>query len=810
MQPHTTIIFGFRFCDFRVTLLKIQQALASKRSLRLALVLLVSTLPLTAGEMNLTNQHNRIQEALARRNYSQAIALLEEVRQTTPALYSANNYEYLHARLAESTGDTATAQRLYQAVFDRSGLLAPFALRHLADMAHQRADFKTEQTLLQRLTGLFPASPATRGARKRLAESYELSGNFAAAANIYQAIAGSDRDLLGNLGLALRKAGEPAEARAVFQRLWAGGRDDQGLLAIENLDEIGPAATTEAEHLARGRLYLANRHSEGAIRHFTAIVNEFPASKAMPEVLYGIGRAHYIAERWDDAITWYKRAHQEFPLHDKGELGFYQSGHALQNAGRTRAAIAQYEAFLQEYPKSEYAGGAHLNAIDTLRLAGDNKEALAWCDRAQRRFPAEITSVTALFQQAKIQLSQNQYQSALSTFTLLRNQNLSRRGPGSTNFNEVAFMRAFCIEQLGLFQQAVEEYLAMPDERNRYYGQRATERLLQLRSNPTALPLLETRLKSYLGDARTAFQSGNLTSAKNAAQQALRLTDNATLRNELFDILTNCYKKLPEYSRAWNYRLLPAGRPLKTEAEGAGRTTVADELCFLGLFDEGAGELNLSRTASDSAEDWNFSTAVYANRGSQSWKAYDYGDRVFGGLPADFRLELMPREVAELLYPAPYRDALTQSARPRRVDPRLLLAISRQESRFKPWVKSPAAARGLFQFIDATADQLAQELKLTHFTRDDLYEPKTAVLFGSQYVASLFKQFPSHPQAVTASYNGGESSVKRWLQRASSREVDRFPIEVGYAETKDYVFIVMSNYRCYQQLYRQDLAPNEF
>jgi soluble lytic murein transglycosylase len=161
--------------------------------------------------------------------------------------------------------------------------------------------------------------------------------------------------------------------------------------------------------------------------------------------------------------------------------------------------------------------------------------------------------------------------------------------------------------------------------------------------------------------------------------------------------------------------------------------------------------------------------------------------------------------MVELLYPAPYIDALLEYAPPRGVDPRFVLSIMRQESRFRPEAKSVAAARGLLQFIPSTADLMAAQLALRDFKQDDLYNPRIAVLFGSQYMGNLFKQFPNMPQAVAASYNGGEDNVARWTARARSNDPDRYVLEIGFAQSKDYIYKVLANYRVYQTLYTEQL-----
>ena len=111
-----------------------------------------------------------------------------------------------------------------------------------------------------------------------------------------------------------------------------------------------------------------------------------------------------------------------------------------------------------------------------------------------------------------------------------------------------------------------------------------------------------------------------------------------------------------------------------------------------------------------------------------------------------------------------------------------------------------AAARGLLQFISSTSDEIAGQLKLEDFDQNDLYRADTAILIGSQYMKNLFDEFKS-PQAAAAAYNGSEDSVRRWLARAQSADVDRFVVEVAKRETKDYVFKVMNSYRAYQTIY---------
>jgi soluble lytic murein transglycosylase len=156
-------------------------------------------------------------------------------------------------------------------------------------------------------------------------------------------------------------------------------------------------------------------------------------------------------------------------------------------------------------------------------------------------------------------------------------------------------------------------------------------------------------------------------------------------------------------------------------------------------------------------------------------------------------------------YPAPYRQAILKTAKARKLDPRFILAIIRQESVFRPTAKSPAGARGLLQLTIDAARKYAPGAGLNSLGENELYRPEISILLGGEYLAELAKMFPNMLEAVAASYNGGEDNVARWVKRARHKDPGVFTAEIGFEETKGYVQKVMANYRAYRQLYTADL-----
>jgi len=95
---------------------------------------------------------------------------------------------------------------------------------------------------------------------------------------------------------------------------------------------------------------------------------------------------------------------------------------------------------------------------------------------------------------------------------------------------------------------------------------------------------------------------------------------------------------------------------------------------------------------------------------------------------------------------------------------------------------------------------MAVKLGIEDFSQSDLFNPEISVKIGAQYMQDLFAEFHD-PQAVAAAYNGSEASVRRWIARAKSNDVDRFVTEVAKSQTKDYVYKVMGYYWAYQKIY---------
>jgi soluble lytic murein transglycosylase len=135
-------------------------------------------------------------------------------------------------------------------------------------------------------------------------------------------------------------------------------------------------------------------------------------------------------------------------------------------------------------------------------------------------------------------------------------------------------------------------------------------------------------------------------------------------------------------------------------------------------------------------------------------------------------------------------------------------AIMNAESGLRPWVDSPAGARGLMQLMPALAGALhARRWPARPWNADDLYLPAYNAALGTSELVALHQRFvgrgvePGLP-LVIAGYNGGAEAVERWLAAdPRHREGDRLMEDIGYTETRQYVRRVLGFLDTWDRLY---------
>ncbi len=134
-----------------------------------------------------------------------------------------------------------------------------------------------------------------------------------------------------------------------------------------------------------------------------------------------------------------------------------------------------------------------------------------------------------------------------------------------------------------------------------------------------------------------------------------------------------------------------------------------------------------------------------------------------------------------------YEPFIAAAARKHGVDPRVLWTIAYLETRFRTDQVSPKGARGLMQFMPATARR---------FKLANPYDAAQSIDAAARYVSELTKRFDRRLDLVLAAYNSGETAVDcflngRTVKTRSGRIINPRRIRTSgvppYRETQRYV-----------------------
>ena len=177
---------------------------------------------------------------------------------------------------------------------------------------------------------------------------------------------------------------------------------------------------------------------------------------------------------------------------------------------------------------------------------------------------------------------------------------------------------------------------------------------------------------------------------------------------------------------------------------------------------------------------------------------------------ADFRLDALPKEIWDLLYPRPYWNLVRQQARADGLDPYLVMGLIRQESGFNPRATSRANARGLMQMLPGTAvfmgpreaapGRRGRRRVSREAVARQLYRPDYNIRLSCRHLRGLIKTFKGNLAEALAAYNAGDSRVKEWLEQGAPNEPVEFTETIPFGETRAYVKSVLRDAAIYRGL----------
>ncbi|MBZ0254224.1 MAG: transglycosylase SLT domain-containing protein, partial [Candidatus Methylomirabilis sp.] len=463
---------------------------------------------------------------------------------------------------------------------------------------------------------------------------------------------------------------------------------------------------------------------------------------------------------------------------------------ALRRLGRTKEAIAVDEEIARRFPDTREARNALLDIARIHWNKDRDAEALAILDRIERDYARFRGLETVWFIKGRIYKTAGDDARAAEAFALLADKGrgeeakkgawqlgwlrylngeydaaraafarLAEKDPGGPEAAKADYWRAVSALKMGRAAQAFVELRQVGERyRETYYGRMAQSRLASF--HPT------TPEPDPAAEAPDGFEPDPQSIA------FLDYIEGRDLRmNRVWgDHLTRAQELLAADLREWASREI-------AEVDRLSKGDLRVRYHVARLYRESERMLNAVRIG-----------------GEIEWKLRRSGARE------------VPAEVLRLQYPLAYWETITATAKTYQVDPFLVAALIRQESVFNPRARSRADARGLMQMLPSTARRVARSVGRRNFHPSHLYDPKINISLGVPYLAGLLRDNGENPMRALAAYNAGERALAKWIARSGHLPDDEFVENISYAETNNYVKLVMRNRYNYESVYKGRVA----
>ncbi|MFB2938981.1 transglycosylase SLT domain-containing protein [Aerosakkonemataceae cyanobacterium BLCC-F154] len=562
----------------------------------------------------------------------------------------------------------------------------------------------------------------------------------------------------------------PVAAEALFVL----GRQDAKLwdLAIEkfpnhprSLEIVESRLKKDPEQVALWRILLHYSHDDKVVsRALDQLVNNY--------------RDQLTAKDWEAiAFTyWEKRLYEKAGLAYASApptaMNLYRSGRGRQLGGDRSGAIAGYQRLINTFPEARDTG---LALIRMAQLSSKPEDAIFYLDRAIEKHPDHAGE--ALLEKAKILDNLRNTKLAAQTRKLA----LDKYG-SSDAVTEFRWKAAKEIAKTGDYLSAWRWAEPIPKQNPDH--ELAPEAGFWV--GKWAMRLGRSQ------DAKTAFEfvlskyPGSFYAWRSASMLGLDVGDFNTVR-----------QKLPQVIRPQERPKLPTGSPALQELHQLGQDRDAWTL-WQTEFDN-----FIKPTVAEQFTDGILLLAVGENiRGIHQIESLSWWRDT-------------PEEEAEItafkqqpiywhtLYPFPFLGYTKAWSQKHQLNPLLVTALMRQESRFETEIRSSAGAVGLMQIMPTTGKWVAQQISVKDY---NLENPNDNIRLGTWYLDHTHDTYKNNSLLAVASYNAGPGNVSKWIDQLGLTDPDEFVEYIPFPETKGYVEHVFENYWNYLRLYNPETA----
>jgi soluble lytic murein transglycosylase len=144
---------------------------------------------------------------------------------------------------------------------------------------------------------------------------------------------------------------------------------------------------------------------------------------------------------------------------------------------------------------------------------------------------------------------------------------------------------------------------------------------------------------------------------------------------------------------------------------------------------------------------------------------------------------------------------ILSAARRYELPPSLVKAVVWRESGFNSQARGKAGEIGLMQLMELSAQEWADDQRVTNFSHEHAFDAATNTLAGCYYLAKALKRYPQTdnpwPYAL-ADYNAGRANVVKWMRGHGATNSAVFLQQIDFPGTREYVRSVLRRYAHYQ------------
>lgn len=689
--------------------------------------------------------------------------------------------DYLRGHLLDLLGEPALASQAFGAAMSATPSLALHARYRMALAQEQMRHPEVAAGLVASVVAGNPSPPLLGDSVQLLARSLRRGGDCrllrGLAPERFPAV--ERRELLLAEGDCALRSGLRELARNLYVRLLQENQeDDPGRVAAERLAGLVSEEERGRTPMLLGLAFHRHREFERALRHLRlALVGRGSLSEREAlEARYAQARSHFWQERYSPAALLFGEIAENARTPVERARALYQQGRSYELPGHWILASKSFRLAYLSDPRGEWAAPSLLSALRLDWRSGREADAAAlyalllgrreWREPAFRAalFLASSDIVRGRRDRARSWLGQAAPETPDDRIELAywrgRLAELDRNGPAAVS----AYLDAIRLDLWHPLAQSALRRLTAPSLARTAEAQ---GRRLGAAGDPTSL----YGAWILLGSTEPAGLS-----ARRRLRQAL-----------LVDKDTKPFLRL--------YQVPVESWPIWKKA----LTRPEETLLGLGLWREGVPAVRTHFPASEPA--LAYTASLLLARAGEHERSILQAEALRLRLPQRLPLEMLTRSYRQLLYPLPYQSAIEAQGRLRGVDPDLLAAIIREESRYDHLALSPAAARGLTQLTLPTALRVASQIDAGKITPEDLYRPEISTALGAAYLSNLLKDFHGVDFLVVAAYNAGEPQARLWRSYAYSPEMEEFLSKVGFRETRGYLRRVLTSRAHYSELY---------